>query len=54
MRIRNFEGLCKISFSIDNQLYVFCDDGKYFNAKYNTEKGGECEILFENNIFFKS
>ena len=54
LRIKDINSLHKVCFSMDNDLYVFCLDGRFFHARFDKEKGGECEILFENNIFFKS
>lgn len=43
-----------VSFSLDCTLYIFCADGKFMHVKFDSEKGGDCDIIFENNIFFKS
>lgn len=44
----------KIAFSMSNDIYVFIEDGRFIHAKFNSDSDEECEVVFENNIFFKS
>ena len=39
-RIEKMSEFCSAVFSADNQIYVFCNDGRFFNIKFGGVVGG--------------
>ena len=52
VRIKEEKSIC--TFGNDNTIIIICNNGKYYKAKIPLEKGGECEIIQEINIFGQS
>ena len=52
VRIKEPKSIC--TFGTDNTIIIVCSNGKYYKAKIPFEKGGECQIIQEENIFEKS
>lgn len=52
VRIKEEKSIC--TFGGDNTIIIICNNGKYYKAKIPLEKGGECEIIQEINIFEQS
>ena len=52
VRIKEQRTIC--TFGKDNTIIIVCSNGKYYKAKIPLEKGGECQIIQEENIFEKS
>ena len=52
VRIKEPKSIC--TFGNDNTIKIVCSNGKYYKAKIPFEKGGECQIIQEENIFEKS
>lgn len=51
VRIKEQKSIC--TFGNDNDIIIVCSNGKYYKAKIPLEKGGECQIVQEENIFEK-
>ena len=51
VRIKEQKTIC--TFGTDNTIIIVCSNGKYYKAKIPLEKGGECQIIQEENIFEK-
>jgi len=52
VRIKEPKSIC--TFGNDNTIIIVCSNGKYYKAKIPLEKGGDCQIIQEENIFEKS
>jgi WD40 repeat protein len=52
VRIKEQKSIC--TFGSDNTIIIVCNNGKYYKAKIPMDKGGECEIIQEENIFENS
>ena len=39
------------TFGPDNTIIIVSNDGKYYQASYDPNKGGECKKIQEHNIF---
>ena len=52
VRIKEQKSIC--TFGSDDTIIIVCSNGKYYKAKIPFEKGGECQIIQEENIFEKS
>ena len=48
VRINDQRSIC--SFGKDNTIIIVSTDGKYYKAKIDIEKGGECKIIQEENL----
>ena len=48
VRITDQRSIC--SFGKDNTIIIVSTDGKYYKAKIDIEKGGECKIIQEENL----
>ena len=51
VRIKEPKSIC--TFGSDNTIIIVCSNGKYYKAKIDLEKGGECQIIQEENIIEK-
>ena len=52
VRIKEPKSIC--TFGNDGTIIIVCSNGKYYKAKIPLEKGGECQIIQEENIIEKS
>ena len=52
VRIKETKSIC--TFGKDKTIIIVCSNGKYYKAKIPFEKGGECQIIQEENIFEQS
>ena len=52
VRIKEPKSIC--TFGSDNTIIIVCSNGKYYKAKIPIDKGGECQIIQEENILDKS
>ena len=52
VRIKEQKSIC--TFGSDNTIIIVCNNGKYYKAKIPMDKGGDCEIIQEENIFENS
>ena len=52
VRIKETKSIC--TFGKDKTIIIVCSNGKYYKAKIPFEKGGECQIIEEENIFEQS
>ena len=49
-QVRLEEQKCICSFDKDNNIIVISSEGKYYHAKLNTKKGGECVIDYTTSL----
>jgi WD40 repeat protein len=49
-QVRLEEQKCICSFDKDNNIIVISSEGKYYHAKLNTKKGGECVIDYTSSL----
>ena len=52
-QVRIKESKSILTFGNDMSIIIVCSNGKYYKAKIPLEKGGECQIIQEENIFEK-
>ena len=52
VRIKEQKSICTLG--SDNTIIIVCNNGKYYKAKIPMDKGGDCEIIKEENIFENS
>ena len=48
VRLKEQKSIC--TFGSDNTIIIVCSNGKYYKAKIPMEKGGECQIIQEENF----
>ena len=52
VRIKSQESIC--AFTKNNLLVIISSDNKYYQAEIDIKKGGDCKIIFEDDLIKKN